>query len=251
MKTKLFRLSAITMLVGVLCAFSMAFITGCNKEVKSVSADTTRTQMQIINATDSAVVVYVTLGATEGCLQSIMGVPFITDSISLLAGYFILKGHDSTAVWSPDSLGFNGVISFNTQPINCATPQFPNGVNIFEFIINNSFQSGNPQETVDISCVAGTSCTILAELRGGNAWNAGKYDSITDIKNNIEGKNSGLIGVFPYGCDTCTGAKNPPACDSISIDKQIEPICTVQRNAVGSGGGIVRVIYLGNLVPLK
>jgi hypothetical protein len=244
MKTPLFKLSIVALVIGAICAIAIPSL--LHKE-KLVASDSTRTKLQILNATDSSVIVYVTLGATEGCLQNCKLIPYVTDSIAPLVGSFVLKANSNTEVWAPDSLGFNGVISFNTQPINCATPQFPNGVNIFEFIINNSFQVGAPQETVDISCVAGTNCTILCELRGGNNWsaNGGKYDSIEDIKNNIEGKNSGLIGVFPYSCDVCIGMKNPPPCDTVDTDKQKEPICTVQRNAIGSSGGVVRVVYLG------
>jgi len=236
--------------VAVVCAFAIPAFISCNKKVEA--SDSARTQLQIFNATDSAVTVWITLGATEGCIQNCKAIPYVTDSLAPLVGSFVLRANDSTIVWSPDSLGFNGNISFNTQPINCATKEFPNGVNMFEFIINNYFQAGNPQETVDISCVAGTSCIILCNLTGGNPWNAGSnYDSIRDIKNSLDNKNSGLIGVFPFGCDTCTGAKNPPSCDSVSTDKQTESICTVQRNAVGAGGGLVKVVYLGQMQPLK
>lgn len=249
MKTKTVRLASIFMLIGVLFAFLIPFIVSCNDSKIDQLA---RTKFQIINGTDSAVTVFVTLGATEGCLQNCDSIPYVTDSIAPLVGSFVLGAHDSTIVWSPDSLGFNGNVSFNTQPLNCATAQFPNGVNMFEFIINNSFQAGNPQETVDISCVAGTNCGIICELSGGNVWNAGPgFDSIQDFRNNIDGKNSGVVGVFPYGCDGCVDAINPPACDSISTDRQKFPICTVQRNAVNCGGGLVRVVYLGSLTPLK
>jgi hypothetical protein len=149
-------------------------------------------------------------------------------------------------------MGFNGNLSFNTQPLNCPIAQFPEGVNIFEFIINNSFQEGNPQETIDISCVAGVNCIIKAELYGGNHWNASPlYSNVTKMENSGILNNHGRVGVYPYSCDVCIGMKNPPQCAHDDKDKQSAPICNVQRNAKESGGGVVRVAYLGGLIPMK
>lgn len=204
------------------------------------------TKLRIVNQSDSAVTVWITLGATEGCLQHANQIPYVTDTIGGLVGSFILPAGDSTIDYSPIGLGFNGNLSFNTQPINCASEQFPTGVNIFEFIINNGFQAGNPQNTVDISCVAGENCMLKAYLSGGSVWNAGPtVPSVDSIYNGEIGLNKGKVGVYPFGCDTCTGAKTPPACDSTSVDKQTQSICNVQRNAKGSGGGLVKVVYLG------
>jgi hypothetical protein len=204
------------------------------------------TKLQIVNATDSAVTVWVTLGATPGCLQDVTQIPYVTSG-SGLVGSFVLQAGDSTVAYAPSKMGFNGNLSFNTQPMNCPTESCPNGVNIFEFIINNSFQVGTPQETVDISCVAGVNCAIECQLSGGPAWNAGVLNNITSIHNSTIDGNKGLPGVYPYGCDTCTGAKNPPSCTTNSNDKQRSAICNIQRNALPSNTGLVKVIYKGGL----
>ncbi len=231
--------------------FSLSF-SGCSNDNETtntsdtIGADTT-TRIQIINKTDSAVTVYITLGAVTGSLQHVSLIPYVTDSIGNLVGSFTLGAHDSTISYAPSSIGFDGNVTFGTQPINCPTTQYPNGVNIFEFNINNSFQSGNPQNTVDISCVAGVNCFIKAYLIGGNPWNASPaYPNVDSIYNSAITSNSGLVGVYPFSCDTCSGRKNPPSCDTISSDKQIQSICNVQRNAVGAGGGLIRVLYLGS-----
>ena len=209
------------------------------------------TKVQIFNATDSAVTVWITLGATPGCLQNANHIPFVVDTLGSLVGSFVLNAHDSTIAYAPDSLGYNGVISFNTQPINCATAEFPNGVNIYEFIINNGFQEGNPQETMDISCVAGVNCFIRVNMSGGNDWNASsRIPKVQSIANGDISHNSGRAGVFPYSCDSCITMYQPPVCDTIDTDKQKHNICNVQRNAKDSKGGLIKVIYMGQNQPL-
>jgi hypothetical protein len=207
------------------------------------------TLMQIVNGDRvNPVTVFVTLGATPGCLQDVSKIPFVTNVIAPLVGWFVLQPGASVGPYAPDSLGFNGNLSFNTQPMNCPTPQFPKGINIFEFIINNGFQAGNPQETVDISCVAGVNCLIKGELIGGHDWNAGASKPIVKlIENGKLYTNTGRVGVFPYGCDNCTASTSPPVCPGHPpYEKpQTEPICNVQRNA-RAPGGLVKVTYLGN-----
>jgi len=216
------------------------------QSAKPVTPIDTTTRLRIVNETNDSVVVWVTLGATAGCLQNISGVPYVTDSVAPLKGYFTLQAHDSTPDFAPDSIGFNGALSFNTPAINCPTQQFPEGVNIFEFILNVSYQAGNPQESVEISCVAGVNCLLQGIFTGGIDWNASSmYPNVDTIYNRGKYDNSGLIGVFPYGCDDCTASVAPPACAKNDRDKQKYPICIVQRNAKGSGGGLVRCAYKG------
>jgi len=220
------------------------------EEVEIETQDTT-TYLRIVNDSEDTIVVWVTLGATEGCLQDINLIPFITDSVAPLKGYFTMYPHDSTPDYAPDSIGFNGQLSFNTPALNCPTTDFPEGVNIFEFIINNSFQTGIPQETIEISCVAGANCLLKSRLAGGESWNASDlYPKVDTFYNMSRYNNTGLIGVFPYGCDDCTSSVSPPECAKTDKYKQKEPICTVQRDAIGSGGGLVRVSYLGSLVKI-
>lgn len=208
------------------------------------------TQLQIVNGDRvNPVTVFLTLGATPGCLQDVSKIPFITRVIAPLVGSFVLQPGQSVGPYAPDKLGLNGNLSFGTQPLNCPTPQFPNGVSIFEFIINNGFQPGNPQETVDISCVAGVNCLIKGELLGGPDWNAGATQpKVRLIENGKMNTNTGRVGVFPYGCDNCTAITSPPVCPGHPpYEKpQREPICNVQRNAKVTGG-LVKVSFLSSV----
>lgn len=215
-------------------------------EEKATPPVDTTTRMRIVNNSDSPVTVYLTLGATPGCLQHISQVPFVTDSAGSIQGWFTLAAGDSTVDYAPLNMGYNGNISFNTPPLNCPTQQFPAGVNIFEFILNNTFQPGTPQHTIDISCVAGVNCLIKVNLSGGKEWNAGPlFPNVTSIYNSRINENTGLTGVYPYGCDICTASQSPPTCITTPANPQTQPICNVQRNAIGSGGGLIRVEYGG------
>lgn len=239
-------------------------LTGCNNTVEvkeSISINEqsrptidTTTRIRVVNETDSAVVVWLSLGATNGCLQDIGQVPFITDSVAPLKGYFTLQAHDSTIDYAPAlGTGFNGEFSFDTVALTCALPpRYPFGINIFEFIVNiSNAPYPNPQETVEISCVDGANCMISGKFIGGESWNASSmYPKVDSIWNKGIHNNSGQIGVFPFGCDDCTKSVNPP-CGKNDKDKQKYPICTVQRNAIGSKGGIVRVAYKGSFEILK
>lgn len=203
------------------------------------------TKLVIKNESTKEVEVWVTLGATPGCLQDVSKIPFITNVLSSLVGSFKLQPGASTPEYAPDGMGFNANLSFDTQPQNCPTKACPNGVNLFEFILNNEFQTGSPQETVDISCVAGVNCAIRAEL-GGDQWNAGPtVPRIKRIENGAIGTNTGRAGVYPVGCDVCTASVSPPVCPNSPPREtpQSNAICNVQRPA-GHHGGVVEVMYL-------
>lgn len=210
------------------------------------------TKLRIWNRTDSEVQVWITLGTTPGCLQDISEIPWITAIVNPLVGYFILDPYEVTSEYAPAGLGFNGNISFNTPPLNCCADEFPEGVNIFEFILNNGFQSGAPQETVDISCVAGVHCLIECSLLDGEyangTWNAGNSVPIVREFSNSVMRENNRVGVFPYGCDVCTGSQNPPCCEAcLPFDvPQIENVCNVQRDALLTGG-CVEVAYCGEI----
>lgn len=207
-----------------------------------------RTLLSFANASKLPVTVYVVLGATKGCLQDVTKIPYVTSG-SGLVGSFTLAPNAATPPWAPTALGFNGNVAFNSMPLNCPCAQQPHGVNLFEWIVNNGFQAGNPQETVDISCVAGVNSLIQVAL-SGPTWNAGPTQpNVTTFQNGVPPNNTGRVGVFPYGCDNCTAITSPPSCPGkkpFPYEKpQANPICNVQRNAKGSTGGLVRVSYLG------
>jgi len=213
------------------------------------------TLMQIRNDSEDSVLVYVTLGMTPGCIHNVSMIPYVTDSVSGqrgLQGTFILAPGDNTISWAPDSLGYNGVISFNHAPDNCSAPSYTNGLNQFEFIINNAFQGPGAQETIDISCVHGVNCVIRVNLSSEcNTWNAGPtFPSVQGFANTMDRSQIGTPGVYPYGCDTCTGSKTPPSCIQLPQPHQKNAICNVQRDATLSGG-TVYVIYLAKEEPLK
>ena len=212
------------------------------------------TKMVIYNSSKDSVLVYITLGATNGCIQNVSAIPFITDSLPGqrgLQGTFVLAPGDSTIAYSPDSLGYNGVISFNHAPDNCPAPSYTNGLNQFEFIMNNSFQGPGAQETIDISCVHGTNCVIRVNLISNNYWNAGPiYPNVQSFANTMDKNTIGAIGVYPFGCDTCTGSKTPPSCIPLPQPHQSQAICNVQRDATMSGG-LIKVLYLGKVDILK
>lgn len=208
------------------------------------------TYHQIFNHSDSAVTVWVTLGATPGCLQDVTKIPFVTSG-SGLVGSFTLAAGDSTSIYAPDSVGFNGVFSFNYQPSNCPDSLYPNGINQYEFIVNNAFQPGNPQESINISCVHGVNCVIRVDMLTLNAFNAGPtVPSISSFANSMDKNQLGQPGVYPYACTHCTDYIGAPKCIPVPQPVSTEQICQIQRDAKLSGG-LIKVIYLGDAVPLK
>lgn len=205
------------------------------------------TALKIRNDSPSAVTAYITLGATPGCVQDVADISgvLITKMYPLM-GYFSLPAGVTYTLFAPEGMGFNGNFSFSTPPLNCPTAEFPNGVNLAEFIINNGFQGPYAQETIDISCVAGVNCLIVLEVNmPGWTTNAGKT-AVLNIANGAKLDNTNRPGVFPYGCDNCTSSDNPPGC----VGKQPQyankdPICNVQRPGPLNQGGSLTVVYKG------
>lgn len=205
------------------------------------------TELHVRNDSPGPVTVYITLGATPGCVQDV-GLITGADIFRMypLMGYFLLsKKGDHVTLAAPAGMGFNGNFSFNTPPLNCPTSSLPDGVNLAEFIINNGFQV-NGQETVDISCVAGANAFAEFELSADDWSTNGGQTQVKIIKNGTKLDNTGRNGVFPYGCDNCTSSDNPPSC----VGKQPEyanalPICNVQRPAAVNQGGSVTVVFKG------
>lgn len=206
------------------------------------------TKLKLTNSSSSPVLAYITLGATPGCVQDVASLS-ISDGIVVnklypLMGNFNLPATTTVEITAPAGLGFNGNFSFGTPPLNCSTPDWPEGVALAEFIINNGFQVGG-QETVDISCVCGANAYLGFDLSSDD-WTAnGGAIPVKRIRNSTRYANTGLVGVFPYGCDNCTASDSPPSC----VGQQPQfvndlPICNVQRPA-SSPGGVVRVIFEG------
>jgi hypothetical protein len=77
---------------------------------------------------------------------------------------------------------------------------------------------------------------------GGHQWNAGSTQPrVRTIGNGALGTNTGRIGVYPVGCDICTGSQNPPSCPNPPPyeNPQTAAVCNVQRNAANSGGLVI------------
>jgi len=211
----------------------------------------TQTSIVITNDTTETVTLYLTLGATTGSVSDVANIPFVTNPIpnKPLQGSFTLAAGASTAPYAPTAgVGINGNISLDTPPLNCSTPNFPLAVNLAEFILNNGYQAGTPQETIDISGVAGTNAQYAYSMTGGGAWNAGpQYPHVTSFENNSIGNNVGQVGVYPYACDVCTGSSAPPTCASKPTGAPNPPIpqttgiCNVQRDAKTKAGGTVTI----------
>ena len=246
------RLIKLVLLIGIASGI-VYFCTNNNKTTTPV-VQTPATMTKVYNATKDSVTVYVTLGATPGCLQNVMNVDWVTDSVPGqrgLQGTFVLAPGDSTSAFAPDSLGFNGVISFNSPPNNCPdTCQFPTGVNQYEFMINNAYQGANAQESANISAVHGVNCVIRVNYLTLNQFNAGPTVPVIQSYANTLDRNALIAGVYPYGCDTCTGTKTPISCIKYPQPAHKNQVCQTQRNAAQSGG-LIQVIYLGQEQPLK
>jgi len=209
-----------------------------------------QTVLELTNATDQDVQVYITLDATPGCIQNVADLTFVTNSVNNLQGWFTLAPNGLVSYIPPEGVGVNGNFAFGTLPINCPTDAFPNGVNLAEFILNNSFQGLGAQETIDISAVAGVNCYIQFSMSGGGAWNAGATEpNVTEFENKSLNDNCGQVGVYPYGCDDCTRRVVPPECTGPPPPPpygncQSAPICNVQRDA-STAGGTVSITFMG------
>lgn len=205
------------------------------------------TTLHVRNDSKDKVTTYITLGATAGCVQDVAQITGATiTKMYPLMGHFELDPGITVELTAPAGMGFNGNFSFNTPPLNCPTPELPDGVVLAEFIINNGFQQYG-QETIDVSCVAGANAFIAFEM-SENDWttNGGNIIMVTKIENGTKLNNTGKIGVFPYGCDNCTSSDNPPSC----VGKQSQyanklPICNVQRPAGNNKGGSLTAVYKG------
>ena len=207
------------------------------------------TKLKVQNTTLQPVVVYLTLGATPGCVQDVANI-YVDNGVHItrlfnLQGYFTVPSRATVELRAPDGLGFNGNFSIATPPLNCPTNEFQQGVNLAEFIINNGFQV-NGQETIDISCVCGANSFLEYELDADDWTTNGGQVQVHKIANGMCFENTGLVGVFPYGCDNCTSSDNPPSCVGQHPEyANQDPICNVQRPASGNQGGTVLVKFKG------
>lgn len=230
----------------VIFSVVISVIAGCNVSVEdnvteNVLSDN-NTVLFIQNSTADSVLVFLTLGngGDTNYVQDVNGIFGITTTGS--QGSFMLHSNDTFSYCSPNGKGFDGNFSFAIPPTNCPdTTQFPDGNNLFEFVLNNNFGTA-PQETVDISCVTGVNSLISCVLNGGGIWNAGvTYDTVLKFHNSTLYDNASAIGVYPYGCDDCDSIASPPFCAGHKpyAKPQMAKICNVQRPSDTNGGSVV------------
>ncbi|MEM7035602.1 MAG: hypothetical protein AAF570_01410 [Bacteroidota bacterium] len=85
-------------------------------------------------------------------------------------------------------------------------------------------------------------------MTAGGTWNAGPtVPEISEFENKGLNQNTGIAGVFPFGCDNCTERAAPPVCDPprhYDCDCSPNATCNVQR-AQGTEGGTVEVTFKG------
>lgn len=201
------------------------------------------TTLIVENKNKHPIDVYLSLGAvpdkdTSKWIQNVHGIFGITQFG--VSGKFTLQPNEKLKYTPPAQKALQGNICFGRKPINC-----PSGTTLVEFCINNQFTVNDAQETCEISCVAGVSFLTSVEFKGGGVWSANLtgLDTIKMIHNDLIGRNSGLPGVYPYGCDNCTASFNPPKCTKGKNEKpQKQAICNIQRNAL-NGGGYLKINF--------
>jgi hypothetical protein len=220
------------------------FLFGCvREEIKEeiVFTETvpTSTELTVVNGTKDSVLVYLTLSGYPANdtvhIKDVYGIFGIKQHG--LVGSFYLAANDSATYRSKK--WFSGNVGFGSQPLNCSTKEWPTGVNPFEFNLNNN------QESIDISSIGGINCLLQVELIGGPEWQASpSYPDVRYFYNDSMYKNTGLIGVYPFGCTNCTDTAGKQPCQTPSEQPNSKPICNPTR-AAGVHGGTVRVKFIG------
>lgn len=200
------------------------------------------TQLQIKNGSSTdTVTVYLTLSGGADFVSDVNGI-FGIKSDNKLQGSFQLNPNDSLSYACPSDKAISGNISFWNPPLNCPYA----GTTLYEFTLNNSGTVEKAQETVDISCVAGVTSIGSISFSGGGNWTDNvNNDSVTYIRNKELYQNTGLSGVFPYGCTNCTNTQGAPDCTGHPdyATPNTNKLCNVQRNAEQSGGKVTITYY--------
>jgi hypothetical protein len=227
--------------VLVLLVLGLIPLLSCNTSKSDLIKSSTTLEITN-NSTMDSVLTYLTLGADTNYITDVNGIFGITDS-GLMGSFWMLK--DSIYTYEFDSLGISGNISFNTPPLNCPTNDFANGVNLFEFTLNNVGINPKGQETIDISNVAGANAYGKFSMTDTN-WIAGGKKVLSFHNDSLYGNYSN-VGVYPFKCDTCTGSQSPPTCkdtlNGYATPKESHD-CNVSRNSKLAGGK-VRITFSG------
>lgn len=237
-----------TIIIFWFCGFLISCLSETNEVVlvnePTPQVETTGyTTLVLTNNTNDTISTWLTLSGYTDTLknyyvQNVNGIFGITDSG--LVGNFKLLPQDTLTYQS--TMALSGNICFGGQPINCPNTQFPTGLNIFEFTINNRAIDTLGSESVEISCVNGVNSWIVGNLVG-NGWEVTKgMDTIRTFKNATLGNNTGLPGVFPTGCTNCTNQQGATICTNpaLPFDKPNDkPICIISRPSTIKGGFVI------------
>ena len=203
------------------------------------------TGFEVVNSTKDSVQMFLTINspADSTWVQSVDGI-FGIPTGSGLQGSVWLEPNESLS-YTP-TLQFSGNVAFGTGPQNCPSNSWPTGVNIFEWSTNvpEGFNEG-----LDLSCIAGANCIMHIDLIGGPDWLAnGK--SVRTIENKFIGGNTGIYGVFPYGCTNCINTNGKDPCQTPNETPNTEKICTPTR-AADQKGGKIRITFKGYFEPAE
>lgn len=231
------KFSNILLLVFAFILVIVSCTTVQEEEIVVGNADSLNTTLAVYNGGKDSVQVYLTLGGgyDSTFVQDVNGIFGITDSG--LVGTFYLQPGDT--VFYQSSLKLSGNIGFGSQGVNCFTSQWPTGVNIFEFNLNEN------QESMDISAMGGVNCIMVVQNIGGPMWAA--TPSFPDVRlysNDTMWKNTNKLGVFPYGCTTCTDTTGKQSCQTPNETPDSTRICNPTR-AAGYRGGLVLLTFKG------
>lgn len=184
------------------------------------------TSVTLRNRTNKPIKIFFTLGVVNGCLTDVQAIfptmQLNTPGVTTI-GFVTLnpQGQAGDSISSSNASCYSGSFSAESVRINCSTDKFPEGQSLAEFIVNNGFQAGTPQETVDISCVAGVNAIWKFSLDGGQSDWSTTTDTrttppttkvIKQMQNGDLYQNIGKPGVFPFGCTNCTNYLGVPCC---------------------------------------
>lgn len=197
------------------------------------------TELVVINSTKDSVLMYITLSGynppeNSKYVQDVNGILGCTGSG--LQGTVWIKANDTVSYTSTKY--FSGNVSFGTPPLNCPDNIWKTGVNIFEFNLNN------PQESIDLSCMAGVNCLMRVDLVGGPNWPADTSMNTRVIENREMNHNTGIVGVYPYGCTNCVDTTGKQPCQTPNETPNTHRICNPTR-AKDQHGGKVQITFKG------
>lgn len=198
-----------------------------------------KTTLKIENLSKDTITAYLTLDDNgKDWISDVNGIFGITSDEKLQGGV-ILAPNQVLSYTSDKPIAGN--ISFNQLPLNCPFP----APTLFEFTLNNHGTVNKAQETSDISCVYGVTSIGKITFSGGGVWNSGQNDTVYTIQNDVLYKNTGLKGVYPYGCTTCTGRSGMISCSNKKKYEKVnkKSICNIQRDA-SKNGGYIKISFI-------